>query len=95
MCGAPSTVTHLGHIVVVLRRSPTLVTSSSPSLRRRPDETLPRHSAGSELEGRHRAERVLELGGAVLSVLDRSGREDVRLHQPRCANVTSLASGAA
>ena len=29
-----------------------------------------------------------ELGGAVLSVLDRSGREDVRLHQPRCANTS-------
>ena len=27
-----------------------------------------------------------ELGGAVVSVLDRSGREDVRLHQPRCSN---------
>ena len=27
-----------------------------------------------------------ELGGAVRSVLDRSDREDVRLHQPRCAN---------
>ena len=39
-----------------------------------------------EFEGRHRAERVLELGGAVVSVLDRSGCEDVRLHQPRCSN---------
>ena len=36
-----------------------------------------------EFEGRHRAERVQELGGVVVSVLDRSGREDVRLHQPR------------
>ena len=25
---------------------------------------------------------MLELGGAVVSVLDRSGRDDVRLHQP-------------
>ena len=41
---------------------------------------------GLESGDRHRAERVLELGGAVVSVLDRSGREDVRLHQPRCAN---------
>ena len=40
-------------------------------------------------EDRHRAERVLELGGAVVSVLDRSGREDVRLHQPRCANASA------
>ena len=37
---------------------------------------------------RHRAERVLKLGGAVVSVLDRSGREDVRLHQPRCHNAS-------
>ena len=36
-----------------------------------------------ELEGRHRAERVLKLGGVVVSVLDRLNREDVRLHQPR------------
>ena len=36
-----------------------------------------------EFEGHHRAERVLELGGAVVLVLDRSGRGDVRLHQPR------------
>ena len=41
-------------------------------------------------EGRHRAERVQELGGAVVSVLDRSGREDVRLHQPRCANASAF-----
>ena len=43
-----------------------------------------------EFEGRHRAERVLELGGDVVSVLDRSGREDVRLHQPRCANASAV-----
>ena len=48
-----------------------------------------RQSAGSEFEGRHRAERVLELGGAVVSVLDRSGREDVRLHQPRSHNASA------
>ena len=33
---------------------------------------------------------MLELGGAVVSVLDRSGREDVRLHQPRCANASAV-----
>jgi len=33
---------------------------------------------------------VLELGGAVVSVLDRSGREDVRLHQPRCSNASAF-----
>ena len=38
----------------------------------------------------HRAERVLKLGGAVVSVLDRSGREDVRLHQPRCHNASAF-----
>ena len=55
----PSTIIHLGHIVAVLRRSPALVTSSTSSPRRRADETLPQPSAGSEFEGRHRAERVL------------------------------------
>ena len=69
-------------IFLKLLRSPT-VTSSSPPPRRRADGTLPRHLAGSEFEGRHRIERVLELGGVVFSVLDRSVREDVRLHQPR------------
>ena len=58
--------------------------------RRRADGTLPRHPAGSESGDRHRAEHVLELGGAVVSVLDRSGREDVRLHQPRCANASAV-----
>ena len=38
---------------------------------------------------RHRAEHVLELGGAVVSVLDRLDREDVRLHQPRGANTSA------
>ena len=33
---------------------------------------------------------MLKLGGAVVSVLDRSGREDVRLHQPRCANASAV-----
>ena len=33
---------------------------------------------------------MLELGGAVVSVLDRSGREDVRLHQPRCINASAI-----
>ena len=33
---------------------------------------------------------MLELGGAVVSVLDRSGLEDVRLHQPRCHNASAI-----
>ena len=36
---------------------------------------------------RHRGDRVQKLGGAVVSVLDRSGREDVRLHQPNASVV--------
>ena len=47
MCGAPSTDFHLGHIVVVLRRSPASATSSSPSSRRRAEGTLPRSSTRS------------------------------------------------
>ena len=56
----------------MLRRSPAPVASSRSSPRRRADGTLPRHFAGSESGDRHRAEHVLELGGAVVSVLDRS-----------------------
>ena len=78
----PSTIV-LDNIVAVLRTS-----RSSPC--RRADGTLPRHSAGSESGDRHRAERVLELGGAIVSVLDGSGREDVRLHQPCCANASAF-----
>ena len=54
----PSKDFHLGHIIVVLRRSPASVTSSSPSTRRRADKTLPRPQLELEFEGRHRAERV-------------------------------------
>ena len=57
VCGAPSTDFHLGHIVVVLRRSPALVTSSSPSPCRRADGTLPRPQLDLEFKGHHRAER--------------------------------------
>ena len=85
VCGAPSTVTHLGHIVIVLRRSPAPVTSSSPSAHRRADGTLPRPQLNQEYEGRHRAERVLNSKVPYVRCLDRSDREDARLHQPRCA----------
>ena len=57
VCGAPSIDFHLGHIVVVLRRSLASVTSS-PSPCRHADETLPRPQLDQEYEGRHRAERV-------------------------------------
>src|SRR6266496_4294109 len=83
-CAVPlSTVTHLGHIVVVLRRSPSPVTSSSPSPRRRADGTLPRPQLDQEFVGRHRAERVLNTEVPYVQDLDWSDREDVRLHQPR------------
>ena len=42
-----------------------------------------------ELEGRHRAERVLNTEVPYVRCLDRSDREDVRLHQPRCANASA------
>ena len=80
----PSTIVLLDNIVVVLRRSPAMVEP-----RRHANRTPPRRFAGSEPGDRHRAERVLELGGAVVLVLDRSGREDARLHQPRCSNAST------
>ena len=36
-----------------------------------------------ELEGRHRAEHVLNTKVPYVRYLDRLDREDVRLHQPR------------
>ena len=33
---------------------------------------------------------MLKREGAIVSVLDRPGREDVRLHQPRCANASAV-----
>ena len=81
--GAPSTVTHLGHIVVVLRRSPVMVNLSSPPPRRRADGTLPWARLDQELEGRHRAERVLNAEVPYDQCQERLDRKDVRLHQPR------------
>ena len=60
------------------------------SPRHRADGTPPRSFAGSEPEDRHRAERVLELGGAVVSVLDRLDCEDVRLLPLRCVNASAV-----
>src|SRR3989337_4406174 len=65
----PSTIIHLDHIVAVLRRSPASVATSSSSPRRRADETLPQSSAGSEFEGRHRVERVLNSEGPCVRYL--------------------------
>ena len=61
-----------------------------PPPRRRADGTLPRHFAGSESGDRHRAERVLELGGAIVLVLDRLDREDVRLLPLCCVNASAV-----
>ena len=88
----PSTIVLLDNIIAVLRQSPALVVHHH---RHHASVhagvlTLVVHSAGSESEGRHRAERVQELEGVVLSVLDQLGREDVRLHQPRCANASAF-----
>ena len=70
-------VLHLGHIVVVLRRSPAPVTSSSPSPCRRADGTLPRPQLDKEIKGRHRAERVLITEVPYVRYLDRLDREGV------------------
>ena len=77
VCGAPSTDFHLGHIVVVLRRSPASVTSSSPSPRRRADGTLPRPQLDQEYEGRRRAERVLNTEVPYVPYLIGADREGV------------------
>ena len=79
----PSIVTHLDHIIVVLRRSPAPVTSSTPSPRHCAEGTLPRPQLDQELEGRHHAERVLNTEVPYVWYLDLLDREDVLLHQPR------------
>ena len=43
-----------------------------------------------EFEGRHRAERVLNMEVPYVRYLDRSDRQDVRLHQLRCANASAF-----
>ena len=84
----PSIIVLLDNIVAVLRQSPATVEHQRSSPHRRADGTHPRHFAGSESGDRHRAERVLEFGGAVVSMLDRSDREDVRLLPLRCVNAS-------
>ena len=82
----PSTIVHLDNTVAVLRRSLATVGSSTSSPRRRADETLPRALLDREFAGRHRAKRLLNAEVPYVRCLDRSDREDVRLHQPRCHN---------
>ena len=69
------------------------VTSSSPSPRRCADGTLPRPQLDQEIEGRHQAEHVLNAEVPYVRYLDPSDREDVRLHQPRCANASAFGLG--
>ena len=68
----PSVVTYLDHTIVELRRSPAPVASSSPSPRRRADRTLPHPQLDQEIEGRHRAECVLNVKVSYVRCLDRS-----------------------
>ena len=82
----PSTII-LDNIVAVLRRSPTTVEHQDLHHTVVLTELFPDTLLDRESGDRHRAERVLELGGAVVSVLDRSDREDVRLHQPNASVV--------
>ena len=89
MCGAP-----LHHIPPRSYRrgvwaKPCAGRTSSSSPRRRADGTHPRHFAGSKSGDRHRAERVMNSEVPYVRYLDRSDREDVRLHQPRCHNASS------
>ena len=79
----PSTIVHLDYIVAVLRRSPVSVEHHH----RRHAVVLTELSLDplleQELEGRHRAERVLNAEVPYVRYLDRLDREEVRLHQPR------------
>ena len=84
----PSTII-LDNIVAVLRRSPAMVEHQDRHhavvlMELIPDTLLDR-SPGIVIE----LNVCKKLGGAVVSVLDRSGREDVRLHQPRCYNASA------
>ena len=79
----PSTIIHLGPIVVVLRRSPASVASSTLHRVVVLTELFPDTLLDQELEGCHRAERVLNTEVPYVRYLDRLDREDVLLHQPR------------
>ena len=86
----PSTIFHLDNIVAVLRRSPASVEHHhrhhAVVLTKLSGEAL----LDRELVGRHRVERVLNSEVPYVRYLDRSDREDVRLHQPRCANASAF-----
>ena len=87
VCGAPLHSYTPRSYRRVLRRSPALVTSSSPSPRRHADGTLPRPQLDQEYEGRHRIERVLNTEvrtfgaeiGRIMKTYDYIDRVDITL----------------
>ena len=85
----PSTILHLDNTVAELRRSP----ASVEHHHRHHAVALTKLSLNTRLDrragDRHRAERVLNSEAPYVRCLDRSDREDVRLHQPRCANASA------
>ena len=85
----PFTIFHLDYIVAVLRRSPASVehhhVTTSSCWRNSPSKL-----GWIGVRGTSSSWTCAELRGAVRSVLDQSDREDVRLHQPRCANASSF-----
>ena len=85
----PATI-FLDNTVAEFRQSPAAVVHQDRHHAIVLTELFPDTFAGSESGDRHRAERVLELGGAVVSVLDWSDRGDVRLHQPNTSVVDLL-----
>ena len=90
MCGAPSTILHLDNTVAELRRSPASVEQHhrhhAVVLTKLSLDTL----LDQEFKGCHRAERVQNSEVPCVWYLDRSEREDVRLHQPRCVNASAF-----
>ena len=84
VCGAPSTVFHLGHIVAVLRRSPASVEHQDHHHAVVLTElSLPEALLDLEFEGHHRDEHVQIAEVSCIWYMDQLDREDVRLHQPR------------
>ena len=85
----PSTIFHLGHIVVVLSRSPALVEHHhrhhAVVLTELIPEALLGRSPGSVIE----LYVCQELEGARVTVLGSVGSEDVRLLPLRCVNASA------
>ena len=84
----PSTIFHLGHIVVVLRRSPASIEHHhrhhAVVLMKLIPEALLDRSPGSVIE----LYVCQELGGAGVTVLGSVGSEDVRLLPLCCVNAS-------